>query len=158
MPWIYTYPVSPARRLVLYSLLRIGLFAVAFAGLLAVQVNPFLAAALAAVIGLCVTYIFFRSQRDEVIRSFAEWRASDRDQPDDEDAEDDAMTDGAASVTSDDDGRSSGVEDPGRSEGQNDGEGDAVQQGGETRELEREHELGGGTSGQRDDHGGQRRQ
>lgn len=135
---LYTGPVSPARRFLLYSALRVGLFAGAFAGLLALQVNPFLAAALAAVIGLCVTYIFFRRQRDEVVRSVAEWRRSDRIARDDDgDAEDGLLED---------------------SERERDGESDPVEQRREAGELERQHELGGGAAGEGDDHRGHRRQ
>lgn len=135
---IYTGPVSPARRFLLYSALRVGLFAGAFAALLALQVNPFLAAALAAVIGLCVTYIFFRRQRDEVVRSVAAWRQADRGARDDDgDAEDDLL---------------------GESERERGGESQRVEQRGDAGELEREHELGSGATGEGDDRGGQGRQ
>src|SRR3989337_3619010 len=58
----------------LYSLLRVGIFAGVLPVLLLLQVVPWLAAIIAAVVGLCVTYIFFRDQREAVARSFWEFR------------------------------------------------------------------------------------
>ena len=138
--------MSPARQFLLYSLLRVGLFAVAFAALLVMQVNPFLAAAIAAVIGLCVTYIFFRRQRDEVTLAFAEWRTSGRaDRDGDGDEEDELMAESASSASV-------------GSEREGDRQSGSVEERGEARELQREHELRSGAPGERDDHGGQRRQ
>jgi hypothetical protein len=52
-----------------YSLIRLGLFAVALTALLLLGVPEWLAAIAAALIGLSVAYIFFRPQRDELIAS-----------------------------------------------------------------------------------------
>jgi hypothetical protein len=55
---------------VLYSAIRVGIFAASFALLYwALGVTWWLAAVLAAVIGLCVAYLFFRPQRDEVVNA-----------------------------------------------------------------------------------------
>jgi len=67
---------------VLYSLLRVGIFAVAFAILFLLGIEWWLAAIIAAVIGLCVAYIFFGKLRDAVALDIAERRArpaTDRD-------------------------------------------------------------------------------
>lgn len=55
---------------VLYTAIRVGIFAASFAllyGLLGLA--WWLAAVLAALIGLCVAYIFFRPQRDEAVNA-----------------------------------------------------------------------------------------
>ena len=58
-----------------YSLLRLGVFAVAFAVLMLANVPWWLSAILAAIIGLCVGYIFFGKLRDAVALDIAERRA-----------------------------------------------------------------------------------
>jgi divalent metal cation (Fe/Co/Zn/Cd) transporter len=60
---------------VLYSLVRVGFFALVFAGLLIAGVEWWLAAILAAVIGLLVAYIFFGKFRDAVALDIAERRS-----------------------------------------------------------------------------------
>lgn len=67
----YTGYVKPW---VLYSLVRVGIFAIALAVLLVVGVDWWLAAILAAVIGLCIAYIFFGKLRDAVALDFANRR------------------------------------------------------------------------------------
>jgi uncharacterized membrane protein YphA (DoxX/SURF4 family) len=52
-----------------YTGMRIGIFAIALVVLLLIGVTPWLAAIVAAVIGLCVAYIFFRPQRDRLAES-----------------------------------------------------------------------------------------
>jgi hypothetical protein len=67
---------------VTYSLLRLGLFAAIFALLMLLNVEWWLSAILAAVIGLCVSYIFFGRLRDAVALDIAKRReapASDVD-------------------------------------------------------------------------------
>jgi hypothetical protein len=54
-----------------YLLVRLGIFAVALAALLVLQVNPFLAAVIAAVASLVISYIFFRGMRDAVATELA---------------------------------------------------------------------------------------
>ncbi len=58
-----------------YSLVRVGVFAVVFAALMLANVTWWLAAVIAAVVGLCVAYIFFGKLRDAVALDIAERRA-----------------------------------------------------------------------------------
>ena len=58
-----------------YSLLRLGVFAVVFALLMLANVPWWLSAVIAAVIGLCVGYIFFGRLRDAVALDIAARRA-----------------------------------------------------------------------------------
>ena len=60
---------------VAYSLLRVGVFAVAFAALMLANVPWWLSALIAAIIGLCVGYIFFGGLRNRVALDIAERRA-----------------------------------------------------------------------------------
>lgn len=57
-----------------YSLLRVGLFAAAFAVLMLLGIEWWLSAILAAVIGLCVSYIFFGRLRERVALDIAQRR------------------------------------------------------------------------------------
>ena len=69
-----------SRQWILFSLFRVGTFAVALAILLLLGVNVFVAALGAAVIGFCVSYIFLRKQREAVSTSIGHLRANkDRD-------------------------------------------------------------------------------
>ena len=71
-----------------YGLLRVGVFAVVFALLLLVRVDLWwLWAVVAAVVSLCVGYIFFGRLRDAAAREFADRRAARIHAPD-ESAED----------------------------------------------------------------------
>ncbi|MBC7517663.1 MAG: DUF4229 domain-containing protein [Microbacteriaceae bacterium] len=70
--------VKTSRRWILYSLLRVGIFAAILALLLALKVEPWMAAVVAAVVGLCVSYIFFRPQRDALALSVARFRQSEK--------------------------------------------------------------------------------
>ena len=54
-----------------YLLVRIGIFAVVLTLLLLFQVNPFIAAVVAAVAGFVLAYVFFRKLRDQVAKEFA---------------------------------------------------------------------------------------
>jgi Na+/melibiose symporter-like transporter len=69
----YTGRVKPW---VQYSLIRLGVFAVILAFLLVVSVPWYWAAIIAAVVGLCVSYIFFGKLRDAVALDVAERRVS----------------------------------------------------------------------------------
>lgn len=72
-----------------YSLIRFGLFALVFAGLLLIEVPVIIAAVIAAIAGFCVAYIFFRPQRDAVARDLAARRQQDAvPAASDEDSED----------------------------------------------------------------------
>lgn len=74
-----------------YSIVRLLIFAVALGVLMLVGVEWWLAAILAAVIGLCVSYIFFGKLRDTVTRDLAARRAAP---PEDSDADvEDAQVD-----------------------------------------------------------------
>ena len=59
-----------------YSLVRLGVFAVVFALLMLANVPFWLAAIIAAVVGLCVGYIFFGRLRDAVALDIAKRRAT----------------------------------------------------------------------------------
>lgn len=61
---------------VVYSLVRLGLFAVILAALLLLQIDPFLSAAIAAVGGFCLAYIFFPKLRTQVAQDMADRRAN----------------------------------------------------------------------------------
>ena len=74
----------------MYSLLRVGIFAAILALLLTLRVEPWLAAVVAAVFGLCVSYIFFRPQRDALALSVQRFRQGERRDAD-SDAENDAL-------------------------------------------------------------------
>lgn len=137
--------MKSSRQWILYSVLRVGVFAIVLTGLLLFipQVAPWISAIIAAVVGLCVTYIFFRPQRDAVVRSFAAYRTTEHRDAD-SDAENEAL-DVADPSDSGERAVDRGLE------GQRGGEGDAVEQRGEAGELEREDELGGAPPGERDD-------
>jgi Protein of unknown function (DUF4229) len=59
-----------------YSLVRIAIFAVALFVLLFLGVQPVLAAIVAAVIGLCISYIFFGKLRNAVAADLAARRTN----------------------------------------------------------------------------------
>ncbi|HEY1530629.1 MAG TPA: DUF4229 domain-containing protein [Galbitalea sp.] len=59
------------RPWVKYSLIRLAIFAVVLAVLLVVGLNPFVAAVVAAVAGLVLSYVFFRRVRDQVAAELA---------------------------------------------------------------------------------------
>jgi len=68
-----------------YTLIRVGIFAAVFALLYGVfAITPWLSALIAAVVGLSVSYLFFRRQRDAAIASLA---AKPKSAQSDEDAE-----------------------------------------------------------------------
>ncbi|KQR23950.1 hypothetical protein ASF79_01530 [Agreia sp. Leaf335] len=96
--------MNPRRTWLLFSLIRIGLFAVILALLLLLLspggVPAWISALLAAVISLCISFIFLRKPREEAARSLYEARASTKRSQssaagDDEDVED-AAVDGTA--------------------------------------------------------------
>lgn len=68
---------------VLYSLIRVGVFAAAFALLVMLGIEWWLAAIISAVVGLCVAYIFFNGLRHRVAADLAARRSTP---PDDADA------------------------------------------------------------------------
>lgn len=88
------------RSWITYTVIRLLAFVVPLAVLLAIQVNPWIATLLAAVIGLCVSYIFLRRPREDVARGIYEARHAEKPVVrEDDEAEDgalDAATDAAA--------------------------------------------------------------
>jgi len=60
---------------VAYSLIRVAVFAAVFAILMVAGAEWWLAAVIAAVVGLCVAYIFFGGLRDRVAADIASRRA-----------------------------------------------------------------------------------
>lgn len=62
------------RQVVVYTVIRVGIFAVALGVLLALQVNPYIAAIVAAVIGFCVSYLVLSRQRAAVVQKVADLR------------------------------------------------------------------------------------
>jgi uncharacterized membrane protein YjjB (DUF3815 family) len=77
------------RPWIAYSLVRVGLFAVIFTVLFLLRLEWWLAAIIAAVLGFCVAYIFFRPLRERVAAELAAARANTDPRPD-ETVEDDA--------------------------------------------------------------------
>lgn len=73
-----------SRQWVLFSLIRVGIFAAALALLMSLRVNFVLAAIAAAAIGFCFSYIFLSKPRDAVAKSIVELRSrKDRDEDND---------------------------------------------------------------------------
>jgi L-lactate permease len=61
--------VNPGRTWLVYTLIRVGIFAVVLTLLLLLQITPWLAAVIAALISLCISIIVLRKPRDEASRS-----------------------------------------------------------------------------------------
>ena len=76
------------RPWIAYTLVRVGLFAVFFAVLFVLGLDWWLAAVIAAALGFCVAYIFFRKLRERLAIELANARANTDRRPD-EVAEDD---------------------------------------------------------------------
>lgn len=73
----------------IYSVIRVAIFGVALTVLLILQAPGWLAAIIAAIIGMTVSYLFFRPQRDAVTKTVYDRRTGKTQAPsDDEDAED----------------------------------------------------------------------
>jgi hypothetical protein len=66
--------VKTGRTWLIYTLIRLGIFAVVLALLLLTQMQPFIAAAVAAVIALCASYIFLRKPREQLANGLYEAR------------------------------------------------------------------------------------
>jgi len=58
--------VSPARRIVVYSIVRVLLFAIPFTVLMLLEVWWWVSAILAAIVAACLSYLFLNRQRHEV--------------------------------------------------------------------------------------------
>ncbi len=70
------------RPWIAYTLLRVGLFAAFFAVLFVLGLDWWLAAIIAAALGFCVAYIFFRRLRERVAVDLAASRARTDKRPD----------------------------------------------------------------------------
>ena len=77
----------------LYSLARLGVFVAALVGLLLLGITPWVAAVIAAVVGLCLAYLFFGRLRDGVARDLAERRSQPRASKDSDAAAEDLESD-----------------------------------------------------------------
>jgi hypothetical protein len=94
--------VKTGRTWLVYTLIRLGIFAVALAALLLTQMTPWIAAAVAAVISLCASYIFLRKPREELAAGLYEARhgsareaARAPEKAGSDEANEDAVVDGA---------------------------------------------------------------
>jgi hypothetical protein len=61
--------VKPGRTWLVYTLIRVGIFAGVLIVLLVLQITPWLAAVLAALISLCISIIVLRKPRDEASKT-----------------------------------------------------------------------------------------
>lgn len=71
-----------------YSLVRLGIFAIVFVALLFTPLDPIFCAVIAAVVGLCVAYIFFGKLRNAVAADLAQRRSGGASKDADAQAED----------------------------------------------------------------------
>jgi hypothetical protein len=78
-----------------YSIVRLGLFAVVLGLLLVLRFDPFWATLIAAVVGFCVSYLFFAPLRRKVALDLADRRSRPAKLDDDSVAEDEAIADDA---------------------------------------------------------------
>ena len=72
--------------MLIYTVLRLGIFAVVLAVMLALQTNPVIAAIIAAIISLCVCYVLLPRQRAAVVQAVVDIR-NRGDKDDDNDVE-----------------------------------------------------------------------
>lgn len=73
----------------LYSLIRVGTFAVLLVIMLALNFDPFYATFISAVLALAISLIFFNKQRDDVTKAIYEKRHAQHDK--DSKTEDDLL-------------------------------------------------------------------
>ncbi|WP_193509216.1 DUF4229 domain-containing protein [Cryobacterium sp. BB736] len=81
------------RQLVLYSVLRIGIFLVALALLMLIGLDWLLSAIIAAIIGVCVSYLALSKQREAIAH---ELQARNTRTKTSTDSSDESVEDGAA--------------------------------------------------------------
>ncbi len=89
----YTGLVSPARPILLYSLLRVVLFAVPFVILMVLGIWWWVSAIVAAIIAACVSYLFLGRQRDAVSETVHGWRQHGTSRDDDNEVENAVLDD-----------------------------------------------------------------
>lgn len=81
------------RSWITFTVVRLLAFFVPLLALLFIQVNPWIATLIAAVIGLCVSYIFLRRPREEVARELYEVRHAEKSTVREDDEAEDAALD-----------------------------------------------------------------
>lgn len=89
------------RSWITYTVVRLLAFIVPLAVLLAIQVNPWIATLLAAVIGFCVSYIFFRRSREAVARGIYEARHAEKPVVREDDEVEDSVIDASNAASAD---------------------------------------------------------
>ncbi|MBH0130837.1 DUF4229 domain-containing protein [Salinibacterium sp. NK8237] len=94
-----------------YSLLRVGVFAAAFTVLMVANVETWIAAVIAAILGFAVSYVFFGKLRDAVALDLASRRGRPSHDPD-RDAEDAAVEHDAETATTTEGAAESSAEAP----------------------------------------------
>jgi ABC-type bacteriocin/lantibiotic exporter with double-glycine peptidase domain len=82
--------VKSSRQLLVYSAIRLLLFAIVLTVMMLLHVNVFVSAIAAAIIAFCISYIFFRGKRDALAQEIAERRAQ-KVRDDDNDIENQAL-------------------------------------------------------------------
>jgi len=92
----YTGLVSSARPILLYTILRVLLFAVPFAVLMVLGVWWWVSAIAAAIIAACVSYLFLSRQRDAVSERVHAWRQGGASRDDDNEVENAVLDDNEA--------------------------------------------------------------
>lgn len=79
-----------------YSVVRLGLFAVVLGVLLVLRFDPLWATLIAAVVGFCISYLFFAPLRRRVALDLADRRSRPAKLDDDSAAEDEAIAEDEA--------------------------------------------------------------
>lgn len=113
-----------------YSILRLLFFVIPLAILLLLQLTWWIALVAAALIGLCLSYIFLRTPRDRVAQSIYQARHRGTPIPNVDDETEDAAVDEAAAA-----------QEAAGSEGERDSEQNAEGQAGEAGQLQGKNEL-----------------
>lgn len=85
--------MNTKRALILYSVIRVVLFAGVFTLLMLLDIQWWLSAALAALISLCIAYIFFSKTRDQVSAGLYALRTRTEEPPREDDEVEDAVVD-----------------------------------------------------------------
>ncbi|MCS5732194.1 DUF4229 domain-containing protein [Herbiconiux daphne] len=90
--------MKPGQTWLVYTLLRLGVFAVTLTVLILLQITPWIATVIGALISLCISIIFLRKPREEASKTLYEARnnrhqaaRATAQKSEDEDVEDDAV-------------------------------------------------------------------